>query len=81
MAERISGRRRRLFRAPNVLYRRGLGGIVPKRFLYLEHIGRTSGRLRNTLLEVVDHDPRAETYHAAAGSGPDIGRASCRERV
>jgi len=71
MGTGIGGRRRRLFRAPNVLYRHRLGGIVPKRFLYLEHVGRTSGRLRNTVLEVVDHDPRAETYHVAAGFGPD----------
>jgi deazaflavin-dependent oxidoreductase (nitroreductase family) len=71
MGTGIGGRRRRLFRAPNVLYRHGLGGIVPRRFLYLEHIGRKSGELRNTVLEVVDHDPVAATFHVAAGFGPD----------
>ena len=39
--------------------------------LYLEHLGRTSGTIRNTVLEVVDHDEAAGSYHVAAGFGPE----------
>ena len=67
----VRGWRRLLFRAPNRLYRHGLGVMAPKRFLYLEHLGRTSGTIRNTVLEVVDHDEAAGSYHVAAGFGPE----------
>ncbi len=71
MSRTVTGLRRLVFRAPNVLFRRGLGGVVPTRFLYLEHIGRRSGRLRNTVLEVVAHDAETGTFHVAAGFGAD----------
>jgi hypothetical protein len=56
MSEPISRAPRVLFRAPDVLFRPGLGGLVPKRFLYLEHRGRRSGERRDTVLEVADRD-------------------------
>jgi deazaflavin-dependent oxidoreductase (nitroreductase family) len=43
-------------RAPIGLYRIGLGGLLGRRFLLLEHIGRTSGLTRRTVLEVVELD-------------------------
>lgn len=48
----------RLVRAPLWLYRRDLGSLLGKRFLYLAHQGRLSGLRRETVLEVVrlDHD-------------------------
>lgn len=42
-------------RAPIQLYRFRLGGLLGKRFLLLEHVGRSSGLLRRTVLEVVEH--------------------------
>ena len=43
-------------RAPIGLYRLGLGGLLGRRFLLLEHLGRTSGLTRRTVLEVVEED-------------------------
>lgn len=45
-----------LMRAPIGLYGVGLGGILGSRFLLLEHLGRSSGRLRKTVLEVLETD-------------------------
>ena len=41
-------------RAPIGVYRMGLGGLLGKRFLLLEHTGRRSGLPRRTVLEVVE---------------------------
>jgi deazaflavin-dependent oxidoreductase (nitroreductase family) len=48
----------RIVRTPLWLYRRDLGFLLGKRFLYLAHQGRLSGLRRETVLEVVrlDHD-------------------------
>lgn len=48
--------RRWFFRAPIALYRLGLGGLLGRRFLLLEHRGRRSGLRRRTVLEVVDRE-------------------------
>jgi deazaflavin-dependent oxidoreductase (nitroreductase family) len=45
--------RRRLFRAPLLLHRVGLGGLLGNRFVRLVHVGRRTGRPRETVLEVV----------------------------
>ncbi len=52
-----SGVSRALFRAPIYLYRLGLGWLFGKRILLLNHIGRVSGKQRQVILEVVEHDP------------------------
>ena len=52
-----SGVGRALFRAPIYLYRLGLGWLFGKRILLLNHIGRVSGKQRQVILEVVEHDP------------------------
>jgi deazaflavin-dependent oxidoreductase (nitroreductase family) len=46
-----------------------LGWLLGSRFLLLEHIGRVSGEVRRTLLEVVRHDRDAGTYVVASGWG------------
>jgi deazaflavin-dependent oxidoreductase (nitroreductase family) len=46
-------RRRRLVRAPIALYRAGLGVVLGRRFLMLEHCGRRTGEPRSAVLEVV----------------------------
>jgi deazaflavin-dependent oxidoreductase (nitroreductase family) len=61
---------RRLLRAPIALYRLGLGGLLGRRFLLLEHVGRRTGRLRHTVLEVVRHDAVTDAYFVAVGFGP-----------
>jgi deazaflavin-dependent oxidoreductase (nitroreductase family) len=60
---------RRLARLPIWLYRLGLGRLLGERFLLLTHIGRTSGRLRQTVVEVVRHDRLSDTYIIASGWG------------
>ncbi|MGM0385721.1 MAG: nitroreductase family deazaflavin-dependent oxidoreductase [Actinomycetota bacterium] len=55
---RPSGARRVFLRAPVYLYRGGLGWLLGQRFLYLVHQGRTTGKRRDTVLEVVHFDER-----------------------
>ncbi len=43
-----------MMRAPIGLYRLGLGGLLGKRFLLLEHTGRKTGLPRQTVLEIVE---------------------------
>lgn len=64
---------RPLFRAPAILYRLRLGRLLGRRFLLLEHRGRTTGRLRRTPLEVVRWDParREATIVSAWGRRSD----------
>ena len=47
------------FRLPIYLYRLDLGWLLGHRFLLLVHRGRKSGLLRETVLEVLLHDPAA----------------------
>ena len=65
-----SGVSRTLFRAPIYLYRLGLGWLFGKRILLLNHIGRVSGKQRQVILEVVEHDPTDESFVVACGWGP-----------
>ncbi len=65
----VTGFKRFLFRAPIFFYRIGLGGLLGKRFLLLNHIGRKSGQQRKTVLEVVNHEPETDTYFIASGFG------------
>ncbi|MAU00258.1 MAG: nitroreductase [Anaerolineaceae bacterium] len=67
--EPVTGLKRFLFRAPIFLYRIGLGGLLGKRFLLLNHIGRKSGKQRQTVLEVVNHDKETDTFYIASGFG------------
>lgn len=57
------------FRLPIWLYRLGLGGLLGTRFLLLSHTGRKTGRVRQTVLEVVRYDRAATTFIVAAGFG------------
>lgn len=65
----VTGLRRFLFRAPIFLYRNGLGGLLGKRFLLLNHIGRKSGKARQTVLEVVNYNKETNTFYIASGFG------------
>lgn len=51
-----TGLRRLAYRLPIAIYRIGLGWTLGSRFLLLEHRGRRSGALRQTVLEVVRAD-------------------------
>jgi deazaflavin-dependent oxidoreductase (nitroreductase family) len=58
-----------LFRLPAVLYDLHLGRLLRHRFLLLDHVGRTSGRRRHVVLEVVERDPAAGAYTVVSGYG------------
>lgn len=59
---------RRLMRSPLLLYRLGWGRLLGSRLVLLEHRGRTSGLLRQVVLEVVDR-PDVRTWRVASGLG------------
>ncbi len=61
-------RTRWVVRAPIWLYRAGLGCVFGSRLLMLEHRGRTTGKRRYVVLEVLDH-PTRDTYVVVSGFG------------
>jgi deazaflavin-dependent oxidoreductase (nitroreductase family) len=64
-----TGLGRALFRLPITLYRARLGWLLGDRILLIEHIGRSTGRIRRTVVEVVDHDRGDDSYVVASGFG------------
>ena len=60
---------RLIFRAPILLYRLGLGRLLGNRFLLLEQRGRRSGKIRRTIVEVVDFDPERASYVVVSAWG------------
>ncbi len=66
---RPKGLTRILLRAPILLYRLKLGWILGKRFLRLTHTGRKSSLQRDTVLEVVDHEPEEDVFMVIAAWG------------
>ena len=67
-----AGLTRFLFRIPIHLYRLRLGWLFGSRLLLLNHIGRVSGKPRQTILEVAEHD--GDSYVVASGWGPTAAR-------
>lgn len=64
------GLQRLLFRVPIHAYHAGLGRLFGRRLLLLRHTGRVTGKPREVVLEVVEHDPRDGSYVVASGWGP-----------
>jgi deazaflavin-dependent oxidoreductase (nitroreductase family) len=62
-----------VFDVPTVLYRMGLGWMLGKRVLALTHRGRKTGKLRETVLEVLTFDPdnKESVVVSAYGTGAD----------
>ncbi len=63
-----AGLTRFLFRIPIHLYRLRLGWLFGSRLLLLNHVGRVSGKPRQSVLEVAERD--ADSYVVASGWGP-----------
>lgn len=59
---------RAFVRAPIPLFRAGLGFLLGRRLLMLEHVGRTSGHSRYAVLEVV-REESPDSLVVAAGLG------------
>lgn len=64
-----TGAARWFFRLPIQLYRIHLGGLMGDRFLLLNHLGRSSGILRQAVVEVVRHDDQTDCYVIGSGFG------------
>jgi len=63
------GLSRLLFRLPIGMYCLGLGGLLGKRAVMLDHIGRKSGVERHVVLEVVRYDKESGACVVAVGFG------------
>jgi len=63
------GLARLAWRAPIWFYRLGLGGLLGSRFLLLNHVGRKTGKPRQAVLEVVQHNQDTGAYVVASGFG------------
>ncbi len=64
-----TGIRRALFRLPVHLYRLRLGALLGRRFVLINHVGRTTGLPRQAVVEVVTRDPATGAVTVAAGFG------------
>ncbi|MQA94990.1 MAG: nitroreductase family deazaflavin-dependent oxidoreductase [Streptosporangiales bacterium] len=62
-----AGVRRLFWRLPIRLYRLGFGRLLGRRFMLLEHVGRTTGLPRRAVIEAVERS--AGGYVAASGFG------------
>jgi deazaflavin-dependent oxidoreductase (nitroreductase family) len=60
---------RLVLRLPIWLYRLRLSWLLGDRFLLLTHTGRKSGLLRQTVIEVVEHDQSTGIYYVVSGWG------------
>jgi deazaflavin-dependent oxidoreductase (nitroreductase family) len=57
------------WRLPIWFYRLGLGGMLGKRFLLLNHVGRKTGQPRQAVLEVIRSFPSEDRYLVVSGFG------------
>lgn len=55
---------------PRHLYRHGWGWLLGRRFLQVTHVGRRTGRVHTTVLEVVGSDPDSAEVFVVSGFGP-----------
>ena len=59
---------RSFFRAPVLLYRIGLGGLMPMQLL-LTTVGRKSGQPRRAAVDILGHDAATDTYYVVSAYG------------
>lgn len=69
LRSRPAGVLRLAFRLPVYLYRLDLGWLLGHRFLLLTHRGRKSGRIYQTVLEVIAYDPATGESVVLSGWG------------
>jgi deazaflavin-dependent oxidoreductase (nitroreductase family) len=53
-----------ILKLPLLLYRTGLGWLLGYRFMLLTHVGRRSGKIRQTVLAVLSFDPQTKEIKA-----------------
>jgi deazaflavin-dependent oxidoreductase (nitroreductase family) len=59
---------RLFFRAPIMLYRIGLGGLMPMQLL-ITTVGRRSGQPRRAVVDVLRHGAATDTYYVVSAYG------------
>src|SRR5579862_2878852 len=64
-----TGQQKLAFLLPRSLYRWHLGWLLGHRCLMITHRGRKTGRLRQTVLEVVSYDPSTQECIVMSGYG------------
>jgi deazaflavin-dependent oxidoreductase (nitroreductase family) len=69
LAHSPTGLFRLFLRLPILLYRLKLGWLLGHRFVLLNHIGRKSGQLRQTVVEVIEYDKETGRTYIASGWG------------
>ncbi len=69
LEKKPSGCSRMLFRLPIALYRWGVGWVLGRRFVMIQHVGRKSGLLRRVVVEVVRYDRASGSVVVAAAWG------------
>ncbi len=67
-ARRPGSVRRWLFRAPVLMYRVGLGGLMPAQVM-LTTVGRKSGRPHRAVVDLLKHDAATNTWYVTSGYG------------
>ena len=61
-----------IFKLPVFLYRLRLGWVLGRRFMLLTHVGRSSGKVRRTILAVLRFDEQTkQIYAVSAWKGSD----------
>ncbi len=57
------------WRMPIWFYRLGFGWMLGSRMLLLSHTGRKSGKIRQTVLEIIHYSPENHSYYVVSGFG------------
>lgn len=70
LSKKPSGFLKWFLKAPSYLFRAHLGFVFGKRFVMIEHRGRTSGRLFRTVIEVAGRNPEHREFICTSGTGP-----------
>ncbi|TDT17520.1 deazaflavin-dependent oxidoreductase (nitroreductase family) [Ilumatobacter fluminis] len=70
LSKKPTGALKWFLKAPTYLFRAKLGFLFGKRFVMLEHRGRTSGNVYRTVIEVAGRNPEANEYICTSGTGP-----------
>jgi deazaflavin-dependent oxidoreductase (nitroreductase family) len=60
----------RVFAVPSLLYRYRCGWLLGHRFIQLDHVGRRSGQVHHTVLEVLDRHRDTGQVTVMSGFGP-----------
>lgn len=54
---------------PILFYRLGLGGLLGEELILLNHIGRKTGAIHQTVVRIVSHEAKPEIYYIASAWG------------